>query len=63
MKKEYINCKNGLTPQCPNYDNPIMRKFLAKPGTSAGVDYFNAGDIDAANSLCRDCDAFIPIQE
>lgn len=61
MKQEYLNCKLGLTPQCPNLTEPAMRKMLV-PTMDAGkpVATFDDTDIEAANRLCAKCNVFTP---
>ena len=60
MDKEYLNCRIGLTPQCPNYDDPLMRNLIVPPKTGTDVPTFNADDLMAVNALCKDCDSFAP---
>ena len=60
MEKEYLNCKIGLTPQCPHFDDPLMRKLLVPPIINNSIPKFNINDLIAVNSLCNDCGSFIP---
>ncbi len=57
-KKEYLNCKIGLTPQCPSISNPIMQNLMMPPKSSHDANYFSSPDLDRANALCSKCDFF-----
>jgi hypothetical protein len=61
MEKEYLNCKYGLTPECPQFNNPTMQKLLAKPKNANPFKYFKHNEIDITILLCcKECAFFLP---
>ncbi len=58
MENNYLDCQLGLTPQCPQINNPIMQKFFAGSPT----DYFTTEDMQEADNLCATCSSFTPRQ-
>ena len=58
MEKAFVNCEHWFTPQCQQYDNPIMKKIYGQQKTNA-INYFSNTDVGSANNLCKDCDSFV----
>lgn len=59
MEKKYIDCKLGLTPGCPKWENSIWSRLILKeikPGE--GISLSELSYIDIANALCQNCDSF-----
>jgi len=64
MNKEYIDCEFGLTPTCPEWENPIWSRLMPKeikPGE--GVPTINHVDIENANAFCKNCNLFAPLKK
>ena len=59
MEKEYLNCKLALSPQCPHWGCQEMDNLLAQKQKQMGLKMISISDINAANKLCEDCEAFI----
>ena len=64
MGKGYLDCKNGLTSQCPQIDNSIMQILIGQPtGLIRSTEHFTARDLEKIDLLCNECDSFIPRKE
>ncbi len=55
--KYSFDCKHWLFKSCPQYSNPIMRKFDI-PQNPRPIMYTDSKDQEAVEALCRKCDKF-----
>jgi hypothetical protein len=63
MEQEYLNCKHGLTQQCQQIDNPLMRKLHVILYDAKHIEYLTADDLIRVKLLCNECDSFVPREE
>ena len=61
MKKEYINCKLAMTPNCPHRNHQFMLDLFVSPvSPEKPIKQLTDEIINKANSLCAKCGEFTP---